>query len=1286
MSDFEDFEELFDKEADTNAKQNIKASANEDLDVADEDNRLESEDEQEDYEDAKNSKITSIDTVELDEYLKRKIHHLCISSSSYINNKFDITSTTLSNLKQLKQGLQFDSKKLESHSVFIQLYNNNILIHDLIPILALYSNTSEPSDYLNKCVIRTLEIVYKLTQRIELNDLSSIREAEEYNEVKKIQIIYKKQLLNSKALSSFVKLLVTGCLKEDLQNKENCSKVTILVINIIKNMLEIEPFEMIMSGEKWKKLKYKQLKSGLCVPASVSMDDINITQIVKKFDESGLFPVLIKLTQQLGQNKLLLTNLNDEERIYVPLMDIWYNIIKDVSPKTELESDNHFKKLTSKSNLSSGSKLSDLLAKDRELKKTIIKNTSSRHSKFGSLITVETGDNTRTQLTNINNTTLADKGMDFLDLNKQNLPGIRANNADDAEGWVQSKYLMSLFESDSLLSLNLLNQWIDKLIFSKAFNNLIGLLTEKLKDESMEEIPQVCCKYLILATWFIEYHNLRINNQIKFEKLLNKLLNLDNNSVIKLIFEVFNHFSSEKSVDHCIIHAFNKFYTALLSILTSSNRNIITYYWIVIFILKHSDSHNAMYSYTRKLHNSKNISLQESSIILTSYLIKFNHQIEFFAIEEIGGQLDSLMKHNLFKLAKALDFDNLSSTIDYISTSFLGSNKSLNHNLIFHHDTISTIILLLDTHLLLSYSSQKTILKLLNLCHKHLPTALQRIDLLIQFRQLLKNTSPRARFYPHISSFSTVYLSSLTDRLIKNPKSAPIELLFVKKNHSINELYGDKEFLRSGELSKEFLEGFMCVKCSEFKQDALNLLMALTPVEALKNKFGMIIGALLEKEMLDLVDCVLTHLKSVKTKIENKNIEAEDFSLIDKTKETFVAIDKGAKKNSDFRLFLKMLGYDIPKTVDQECKLSRDTDIPKLNFNITIITTFIETPLELDAESDISMHSLFIRFDEKKIKTKRQAKANDTNSSDNETFRAEEYEGSDGFVVSDADENQDEYFKQLIYKNVKKPNLKTKKQTSKRQSNKNTSEKSSKQKKKKSTIVSKAILSSSSDDDDDLETESDVIFFENELYSKLVTLLHNGQVSGELQNQINEFRDLRAKKEIIDDEKFKDLFKGSVPQVKDLNSLIAEFKVSTGHNENEQKEDEVLYETVEVNENRAPLKLTQTQTSEQDKVRISRINKLREVMGHFSGPKTQSKGLLNEDEDNTDDSFSEDDGSSDDNFNENIKQDKSKSATIFYGFDENNLENKNDDFDDNDEDFFQPLQKKRKITIEDDNE
>ncbi|KAL6929184.1 hypothetical protein ACO0SA_002524 [Hanseniaspora valbyensis] len=367
MSDFEDFEELFAKEAEINLKQqnNINQENEDDFeDNIDPDNNSNEEDEEEEYYyDDNNTKTNITESVELDEYLTRKIHHLCISLSSFINSKFDITSTTLSNLKQLKQGLQFDSKKLESHTVFIQLYKNNILIHDLIPILTLFNNSPNPSDYLNKCVIRTLEIIYKLTQKIKLNEESSSKEIEEYNEVKKIQLIYKKQLLNTKLLTSF---------------KENSSKITIFVINIIKNMLEIEPFEIILSGDKWKKLQYKQINQSSCLPKGVSNDDINIKQVVNKFNESALFPVLIKITQQLGQRKNLFSDPDDEERIYLPIMDIWYYMIKDISPDLYKEKETIItvtKKVSNEKNdisqSPSGSKLATLLAKDTELKKKL---------------------------------------------------------------------------------------------------------------------------------------------------------------------------------------------------------------------------------------------------------------------------------------------------------------------------------------------------------------------------------------------------------------------------------------------------------------------------------------------------------------------------------------------------------------------------------------------------------------------------------------------------------------------------------------------------------------------------------------------------------------------------------------------------------------------------------------------------------------------------------------------------------------------------------------------------
>ena len=108
MSDFEDFEDLFDKEAETIQR------AQKQVDLPSEDEFQQEdiiEDEEIDY-----SKYT--DNLELEEYLKRKINHLCINlSTANLKNEYDINANTLKNLKQLKKGLTFDTKVLESRLI-----------------------------------------------------------------------------------------------------------------------------------------------------------------------------------------------------------------------------------------------------------------------------------------------------------------------------------------------------------------------------------------------------------------------------------------------------------------------------------------------------------------------------------------------------------------------------------------------------------------------------------------------------------------------------------------------------------------------------------------------------------------------------------------------------------------------------------------------------------------------------------------------------------------------------------------------------------------------------------------------------------------------------------------------------------------------------------------------------------------------------------------------------------------------------------------------------------------
>ncbi|XBW37327.1 hypothetical protein QEN19_002909 [Hanseniaspora menglaensis] len=1307
MSDFEDFEELFAKEADhniTKAEREIKEHDDiSDKDFSDEDEQADNDILSDEIEHYENSSEINAESVELDEYLIRKIHHLCISLSSFSNNKFDITATTLSNLKQLKQGLQFDSKKLESHTVFIQLYKNNLLVHDLIPILGLYNCHTTPSEYLNKCVVRALEIIYKITTKIELNEHSSIKEVEEYNEVKKIQLVYKKQLLNVNTLKSFVKLLMINSIVSRTIESEISTKITIFVINIIKNMLEIEPFEMIVSGEKWKKLKSKQLNLGSGLPKGVTQADINIQQTVDIFDESGLFPILIKITQSLGNGKHLFDKSDDEERIYLPIMDIWFNLIKDLSPKKINNEMSVLTKTTEKKKTQSHSesKFANLLSKDKELRKKIANNTSSRHSKFGSLITVETGDSKRTQVTSINNSSLADKAMDFLDNNKKSLPKMGVNKADNSENWIKSTYLISLIGSESVSSLAKFNIWIDKFIFCKGFINLMTLITTKLKEDGFDESSDITCKFLILSSWFIEYHYTRREENQKFMKLLPKIINIGGSGFIKLVFEMYTVFGTEKHINHCIVHAFNRLYILILNIITEDNNAKLTYYAVVIYILKHLDLHNSMYTYTRLLQNSSNIILQESSIILNTNLVKLNSQLSNFNINYSDFENSSRTKHNVNKLAKLLNFSNLDDTLKFINNSFLDTDAKQNFGLIFHPDTVSTVVVLLESYSYLSYNSQKNVLKFLNICQKTQPTALQRFDVLLQLRQISKNTLKNSRLFQHISAFSKDYLHLLKNRLLKNPKSAPIELLFVRKNSKVNELYKDNEFLTSGELSKQFVDSYLCVKISKIKEEILITLEALTPVEALKNKFGMIIGSLVERDNLSLIECVLDHLKNVKVMIVEEKRNEAALVLNDRNNNKNSALDKATKKNSDFRLFLTMLGYEIPNNINQLCCLPKDVDMSKLNFNITIIVTFIENPLELNDIS--SMYSLFERFDEKKTASNKKVSLSDEHQN-----RDDDYEDDEGFVVSDDDNysndgNQDQYFRQLIQANVKKveplKNQKKHKKTMKKASTK----RSEKQKAKKSTIVSKALLSSSSDDDEE-ENENDIIFFENELYSKFVTLLHNGQLSAFLQSEITRFRDLRAKKQHFTVDSFEELFKGEVPKVSELNSKISEFN-SPMRTENFSTQ---MGEYDDINENKEmkSLQLTQLGVSESDTVRLGRINKLREVMGKLTGTKTQRKGLLHDDEDeeeyagenldneseNEEDEFEKGvDEFEKENFDRNLTAHRSKTvlSTEIISDIDSDLLSKQVSYDsdlEDEEETVQPLKKKRKVTVTEEDE
>ncbi|KAL6933577.1 uncharacterized protein HGUI_01211 [Hanseniaspora guilliermondii] len=1051
MSDFEDFEDLFDKEADSIQKSTLQQENASEYEII-EDEVIENEENEINY-----SKYT--DNLELEEYLKRKINHLCINlSAPNLNNEYDINANTLNNLKQLKKGLSFDNKVLESKLIFKELYNNNILEHDLIKIINMYQS-EKTSEYLMKCIFRVLEIIYNITCKIKISEDSSKNEIENYNHVKKIQLIYKKQLLNKKFLSKITKILIDMAFKFDENEFKNVgsnkNKTISFVINIIKNVLEIDLFDMIVSDDQYKKFKSNASRNSSisCLPVGLNKEDIGIKHVLHMFESSGLLTALLKLTQIISEDhKADYEKKLEQKTILLPLFEIWYSLIKDISPvRGSLDNTS---KSSSKDNLltRSNSSIQNLLLKDEALKKRIVNNTSSRHSKFGTLITVKTDKDKRTQLTNVNNRTLSDLSLDFLDDNKKDLPQYGVNYKDKGDHWLKSEYLNILVDDEQAMNLHFYDNpkfidIIEKFILSKTYNNFTIKMLDVINffKETPHEITDhsdIVIKFFIISSWFLEFYKSKLNsndnkNLEKYKKLLVQYMNFKPRYFVGEIHGLYNEFTSEsKKMNFCVIHSFNKFYNLILDLIMITPLDLITVYLIpTMYIYSSSDLFDKICSFPRLLDNSTNVHIKQSSFNLLNTLFKFKHEFNNLSLNKAQIEKSPMHKHSLLKNMKTQgiqDIDSMYSEIEY----FLEGNKEdlkVFYKDVFHCDLMTALISYIENTNNLSYSSQKTLLRLLNICLKCYPVALQRIDLIINLRQWMNSLTKRDRLYPHIDQFSTKFLSQIIKRIKINPNSASLELLFVEKSKRLHYIYGDSSFIETGKASEELLEAKYCIQPSSFNDKFVSSISGLIRSESMKHQLGVIIGCLQEKNKDESVRAVLEHMKYVRDSVSTENNAAMEYDILRYLKKNEHTLhDDIVNKcghDPDFRFFLNLISYKIPKYAsDQKCILSLNDNQFTFNFFINLIENFLETPFELNWDEDISMNSLMIRpasyVESKKKTTKKKKKVEKSKSKDENFRRAEEYEKEDGFVDDAEDENDDTYFKQLSEKRERKKTIK----------------------------------------------------------------------------------------------------------------------------------------------------------------------------------------------------------------------------------------------------------------------
>lgn len=1045
-------------------------------------------------------------------------------------------------LRDLKRWFKLVDDQQNRWDVAMACANYRILIDDLLPILIDWENKcylaaklSKKEDSTSNSVFRNkeyhdsialncLQLMVLMTWPLILTEQSPSQQVALYTDLKKHQLSYKKQILltdDGKVLKAANRLAVNVLKINKLDRTPRDNMILRLVLHFFRNILAIEPGELSICAKQ--KSSSRGISSADMLPPDVSMDDISLNAAISAFHRNKVFGLLLTLSSSPAGEF-------DQEFINLPVMEVLFFLVKDLDHRVLIKRGKSGPQTSTDGEYSSaGLQLTQLLKEERNLKKIVVQNTSSRHSRFGSLLSIQTHNNVRLTVSGSQNLLDDGSALKKLDNRKKWKKRVSTRHDDVVDKGLPNSLLNSQSKSIHLHS-TILKAFITflKNFIASAFNTVLHRITNHFTTEldQMTILQQV--QYLLYYSWFLGYNRERRildssvdatsvseavaeTTFILVTSLLRKGYDEKNWIVTHAAMIAFNElllligdesFKFSEDLDFILPRLFNNERIQLLVNLPKSYHRYSLQCMKSCVQLTHT-ALKTFEAYDTKLTISGNGEHQRKASFSESDIATLM-QSEGLDRDEALELLSAPMKEYTIDFEKVQRCYMNEPTIDcYIS--FLQRFRELDEE-----DLKRGLSFL---HRVLTKSTEQSLLF--------------RIDLIVLLRDILspQGISNASRLRKHFEHLSNYFLHILKKKLKESPAWFA-GLLFPLLHDSEVGFYQ-----KYGEMKVITKSAFYAVLPSRFRP--IEAEEELPSSHLLDIRFGILVSTLLDDGKQELVDSLTKHLGTIISDA-SANSSPQISSNAESRKE--LVLDLGTNHDSlyfdkDFRALLLMAGYCLPSTIKEKCYISGDMDISKLDRNLQIITKYVTTPFE--TPNGLPSSSYLIR-----PKVNRDTGLEEQEQEDDD----EPYEQTDPTILSDSEAvDGNGYFDDLqgrmaakvdgreITKGLAKTK-KSKKSKKRTAGSKKTLESDNKHIRKEKVVHSSKEFIDDSDDEDLVNP----VFFENEMYMRFLIDKHGGKLPDTKYAEFGKFAAERMANSGKTKSDFSNLFGGAVPDISDL--------------------------------------------------------------------------------------------------------------------------------------------------------
>lgn len=420
-------------------------------------------------------------------------------------------------LKDLKRWIRSVDDANRTFEVAIACGETGVVINDLVVILCQWDNQlSGKSNVppirnkktMERIMLSILELLVSLTWPQELTPESTDEQRLQLANLRKFQILYKKHILSynkGQTLKAVLRLIlpIMSKEKEDREKKDN--QVLKLALFFIRNILYIKPIGSTISMKT-----SKELITIDNMPSNVSLEDISLNNVLTIFKKNKVLTFLLTMSSSVGSefNKnffgqivLECINLIVKHVKFDDIMNQSKFLKQQRQQKNQQDLQENQRSLSQVDSVNStaGMQLSDLLQEETRRKKVQSQNLSTRHGRFGTLLSIQ-GDEQNYVISGQEALLNSNVTMDKLDRSKKwQKPPLFKYDSD--------KFISEEKQYLSPSSTLIFHNFICDFLVGECFNNLISNVSSILSsaDDMTHINPYDNATYFLTMSWFFNY-------------------------------------------------------------------------------------------------------------------------------------------------------------------------------------------------------------------------------------------------------------------------------------------------------------------------------------------------------------------------------------------------------------------------------------------------------------------------------------------------------------------------------------------------------------------------------------------------------------------------------------------------------------------------------------------------------------------------------------------------------------------------------------------------------------